>query len=447
MGVNKARRFETFQEAFVRYERTKEMVESNKWVEEADLATRVVTFQVTENCSLNCSYCYQGNKSKKRLSLDTAKKFIDLLFEESYNPKSDFYIGKVKSIILEFIGGEPLLEVKLIRQIINYYRFKAISECHIWATNYMISIISNGVHYFQDDVQELIKENQGKIDFAISLDGCKELHDSCRLFYDGSGSYDLVSKACIHFMENYNPNMNTKLTLAPENINWLSTAFKNLYNLGYDVIHANCVYEKGWNLNHAKILYSEMKKVADFILDNDLENIVFTSLFDEQHFKPMKPEDNHNYCGSTGYMIAVNPDGELFPCIRFMGSSLGDDIEPFSIGDVDNGIGKLECHSCRKCELNSVTRRSQTTDECYNCPVASGCGWCSAYNLQETGTVNKKVNYICDMHKARGLANVYYWNKVYKKNKEGGKFKMYLPKEDALRNINEDEYNMLLNLI
>lgn len=447
MGVNKKRRFETFQESFVRYERTKSLIENDKFIKEKDLSTRVVTFQVTEDCSLNCTYCYQKNKSKKKLNFETAKKFIDLLFEESYDPKSDFYVGKVKSIILEFIGGEPLLEIKLIRQIVSYYRYKAISENHIWATNYMISLISNGVHYFQEDVQEFIKENQGKIDFAISLDGCKELHDSCRLFHNGKGSYDLVEKACIHFMDNYNPNMNTKLTIAPENINWLSIAFKNLYNIGYDVIHANCVYEKGWDLSHASIFYKELKKIADFILDNDLENILFTSLFDEQHFVPMSDEDNQNYCGSTGHMIAINPDGNLFPCLRFMGSSLGKDIEPYSIGDVHNGIGKLDCHNCRKNELASITRRSQSTDECYNCPVAKGCGWCSAYNLQETGSVNKKVSYICDMHKARSLANVYYWNKVYKKNKEDKILKMHLPKENALKIIDEKEYDMLLNLV
>ena len=438
------RRFEVFQDSFSRFETAKSVCEKGYANKDDGLSTRVVTFQVTEDCSLNCTYCYQINKSKKRLSLDTAKKFIDLLFKESYNPESDFYMGNVRCLVLEFIGGEPLLEVKLIRQILNYFKYKAISENHIWATNYMASMISNGVHYFQEDVQELIKENEGKIDFAISLDGCKELHDSCRLFHNGQGSYDLVVDACKHFMKNYNKNMNTKLTLAPENINWLSTAFKNLYDIGYDVIHANCVYEKGWNLEHAKVFYKELKKVADFILDNDLENDIFTSLFDETHFKPLHPEDNKNYCGSTGYMIAVNPDGELYPCIRFMSSSLGENSQSYSIGDVDNGIGKLECHSCRKCELNNVTRRSQSTDECFNCPVASGCGWCSAYNLQETGSVNKKVSYICEMHKARGLANVYYWNKVYKKNNEDKIFKMHLPKNDALKIIDESEYETLL---
>lgn len=50
------------------------------------------------------------------------------------------------------------------------------------------------------------------------------------------------------------------------------------------------------------------------------------------------------------------------------------------------------------------------------------------------------------MHKARSLANVYYWNKWHKQNGDDKKFKMYLPKQDALQIISEDDYNMLLDL-
>jgi sulfatase maturation enzyme AslB (radical SAM superfamily) len=45
--------------------------------EEGDLATKTVTFQVTEDCSLACKYCYQINKSKRRLSFDIAKLMVD----------------------------------------------------------------------------------------------------------------------------------------------------------------------------------------------------------------------------------------------------------------------------------------------------------------------------------------------------------------------------------
>ena len=62
------------------------------------------------------------------------------------------------------------------------------------------------------------------------------------------------------------------------------------------------------------------------------------------------------------------------------------------------------------------------------------------------GTPNKRDTGICLMHKACSLANVYYWNKWYKQNGDDKKFKMYLPKQDALQIISEDDYNMLLDL-
>ena len=50
------------------------------------------------------------------------------------------------------------------------------------------------------------------------------------------------------------------------------------------------------------------------------------------------------------------------------------------------------------------------------------------------------------MHKARALANVYYWNKYYRQKDMDERMKLYLPKEEALKFITEDEYNMLLEL-
>lgn len=96
--------------------------------------------------------------------------------------------------------------------------------------------------------------------------------------------------------------------------------------------------------------------------------------------------------------------------------------------------------------ISNITRRSQSTDECFYCPIAAGCAWCSAYNYEEFGTPNKRAIYICCMHKAQSLANVYYWNTLYKYLNINKKFKMYLPKEEALKIIDENEYNYLLQL-
>ena len=163
---------------------------------------KTITFQVTENCNLCCSYCYQTNKSKECMNFDTAKKFIDLLIKESYDENSYFHISKAAGIIIEFIGGEPLLEIELIDQIYNYFRFRLIQEQHPWAIYHRISMISNGVKYFDPVVQDFLQRNANVVNFSITLDGNKTLHDSCRVFPDGTGSYDLAVEACKYHMKN-----------------------------------------------------------------------------------------------------------------------------------------------------------------------------------------------------------------------------------------------------
>ena len=48
------------------------------------------------------------------MSFEIAKKFIDYVFEGRTNPDSRFYEEKTLGFILDFIGGEPLLEIDLI---------------------------------------------------------------------------------------------------------------------------------------------------------------------------------------------------------------------------------------------------------------------------------------------------------------------------------------------
>ena len=144
-------------------------------------------------------------------------------------------------------------------------------------------------------------------------------------------------------------------------------------------------------------------------------------------------------------MLAFDPAGVAYPCLRYMPSSLGPDVEPIIIGSVD-GIFVTKREKAIKDYLDSITRRSCSTDECFDCPVASGCGQCVAWDYQQNGDPNIRSTNICAMHKARSLANVYYWNKWYKQNGIDETFKMWLPKEEALKIIDEDEYNMLSEL-
>ena len=226
------------------------------------------------------------------------------------------------------------------------------------------------------------------------------------------------------------------MTLSPDNISYTYDAVINLINLGYIDIYLNCVYEEGWNLHHANILYNQMVKISDYILNNNLCEKIYISLFDENMFQPMPIEENNNWCGGAGNtMLAIDYKGDFYTCIRFMESSLNNSQEPLKIGTVLNGFFKTEKEKNAMEQLLSPTRTSQSTEECIYCPIAAGCSWCSGYNYQVTGSVNKRVTYICWMHKARALANVYYWNKVYEKYKINKEFKNYINPNDIQKII------------
>lgn len=410
------------------------------------ILTRSATFQVTDACNLCCSYCYQINKGHRKMSIETAKKFIDLLLTGEKGMSNYINPEISPGIVLDFIGGEPFLEIELIDQIVSYFEERAIEMMHPWATKYMISICSNGVLYFDPKVQSFLNRHKNHMSFSVTIDGNKELHDSCRVFHDGSGSYDMAVAAAKDWMDK-GGYMGSKITIAPGNITYLYDALVHMVEMGYQDINANCVYEEGWTVEHAKELYKQMKRVSDYFLDNNLDfSQYYCSLYEPAFFHPKSPEDNNNWCGGTGMMISCDPDGFIYPCIRYMESSLGTDQKPLRIGDVDNGVGTCEEHKCTIDCLQCITRRSQSTDECFYCPIAEGCSWCSAYNYQVYGTPNARATFICIMHKARALANVYFWNKYYRKRGEKKYMKNYVPDEWALEIIDEDELNMLKEL-
>lgn len=102
---------------------------------------REVTFQVTNQCNLRCDYCYEHHKGPESMSLETGKRIVDLLIRMWEEDKPGGFISKkTKTVILDFIGGEPLLEAPLVSDICDYF-FKqcALKGCTL-ASGARISI-------------------------------------------------------------------------------------------------------------------------------------------------------------------------------------------------------------------------------------------------------------------------------------------------------------------
>lgn len=393
-----------------------------------------VTFQVTDKCNLRCSYCYQISKKTHTLSFEDAKKFVDILLAEDENPYYDPKI--VHGFVFNFIGGEPLLNIDLIDRITDYVIGSMIRMRHRLLFRTRFSICCNGTLYFSEGFQRYLKKYLDWFSLSISIDGDKKLHDKCRVFPDGSGSYDMAVKAARHYKELTGEFPSTKVTLSPDNVGELFPAVKNLLDLGYIEVIGNPAFEKGWELEHARTYYQQLRMLADYLFDNNLDDRVYISFFEEQKggafFQPYdftKEQDLENWCGGNGRMIAVNHTGRIYPCLRYMEDALGDNVPPIVIGHVDRGLGYTQKQRDVIDELQAIDTRSQSSEECINCPIGKGCSWCQAYNYQDSGCLNHRATYICWMHKARCLSNEYFWNRYYEKYDMDDRFINYMKPE------------------
>lgn len=412
------------------------------------MAVKSVTIVVTEDCTLRCSYCYQHAKNGgHRMTEETARRIVDLLFEE--DAKGNEYLNPdiAQALVLDFIGGEPLMETGIIMYFMRYFLYKAVTLNHRWATNYMISISTNGTLCRTPEVQRFLSIYKGRVSLGITIDGNQQLHDACRRYPDGRPSYHIVADAVHLCQQIYGTSHVTKLTLAPANVGYLVDAIKNLYTaFDFGGVYANCVYEDGWTYEHAAILYEQMVKLADWMIDEKVYEHFYCTLFSDLIGQPMGQEDNENWCGGTGAMLCFTTEGDVTPCLRYTHFNLNDKQPEIRIGNLDTGIVGTEGDRAILRDLEKITRRSQSTDECFNCPIASGCAWCSAFNYEETGTPNKRVTYICPMHKARVLANVYYWNKLYRTLGLPDRFPMNVPRDWALNIVPSDVYDHLAEM-
>ena len=400
-----------------------------------------ITLQVTDACNMACTYCYQHNKGHHSMSFETAKKFIDMILDADELVNTYITSTTSKGAIIDFIGGEPWLEIDLISQVSDYFIGELFRRKHPWAIKFMFSACSNGLLHFNPKVQDYLKKHSRHLYYNISIDGNKELHDACRIDLAGNGTYDRAIAAVNQYRDELQGYMGSKMTIAPGNVDKIFNAVSYMIKKNnYRSINLNCVYEEGWTKEHATILYWELHKLADWIVKEGLQNEVELSIFEQNCGKPQPESDNNNWCGGTGLMIAIDYKGDIYPCLRYMESSLNNKVPAYIIGNLECGINREEEHKQRIECLSCITRRSQSTDECFNCPISSGCAWCSAYNYEMFGTPNKRATFICDMHKARSLATVYYHRLI------GKEYPLYCPKEWAIEIIGEEEYNKLYTM-
>jgi uncharacterized protein len=383
-----------------------------------------IIFIVTKDCQLACKYCYLvGKNSNEKMTWEIGKQTIDYILNE---------FSQSKGIILDFIGGEPFLEIELIDRICDYFKVEAYKKELVCFNNYRFNVSTNGINYNSPKVQEFICKNKKHVSIGITIDGTKRKHDLNRIWKGTNkerGSYDDVVKNIPLWLEQI-PNAETKVTISSADIPYIKESVLHLYSLGIHEVNINCVFEDVWKEGDDRVFEEQLMELADAIIDGGYYNDYVCSFFTEHIGKPMDCQmDNQNWCGA-GKMLAVDAEGNFYPCMRFAKYSLRSK-DALIIGNVRDGIDKNKLRP-----FLTLDRCTQSTQECIDCEVASGCAWCQGenYDAADTPTIYQRSTAICKMHKARVRANNYYWNKLYRKlEKEGEReaFENNKPKSNA----------------
>lgn len=170
---------------------------------------------ITQGCNLGCKYCFlenpSGNWKNLTMSFDTAQIAID---------KYVCYVKKenIKNGTIVLFGGEPLINWKLIKQIVEYcnntypdmFSNKELND------NISFRMVTNGTLI---DEEKAIFMKNNNIVAAISLDGPKKINDVNRVFKGTDSSvYDSVLKA-INILKRNNTDFGLSITLSPSVIN------------------------------------------------------------------------------------------------------------------------------------------------------------------------------------------------------------------------------------
>ncbi|HEU5952468.1 TPA: PapB family radical SAM/SPASM ranthipeptide maturase [Streptococcus pneumoniae] len=326
-----------------------------------------MTLMISQKCNLKCRYCYgDGGEYQNRgeMTLDTAIKALNFML--NFTKRKDLYIC--------FFGGEPLMSFNLIKGFIEYMEHN--------------SNFGREIHYSMTTNLTLLNENikrfinDKNISLTVSLDGDKISNDSNRYFENGNGVYDIVVKN----INELNKKVLVRATISPNNLD-IKNSIRHLTT----------------TLNIPNVAWAE----ADNLLnDSDYEKITnsYLELIDyiESLVRKHKYDDVRKYymylnvlrkfssdgirtkgCGAGNNMVAVDIDGKLYPCHRFVG------LADFIIGDVNNNKYDSKKNYLTDWDLANFS-------ECLTCIARNSCGGgCVNQNYYSTGSIRKHSETNC----------------------------------------------------
>lgn len=255
----------------------------------------------TLGCPSNCSYCWSSEEESPVMSVEIIKEVIEWLKNFRREP-----------VTFTFHGGEPLLAgYEFFNEALNLLSNDLIELKPAFA-------IQTNLWNLTPELSQLFSEYD--IPIGSSLDGPKELND----FHRGEGYYDKTMNG-YELAKAYNLKVSFICTFTSYSIKFKDEIFN--FFLDNDLklkLHPALPSIRGENPSKWALLPEDYGELLIFLLDQYLENMDKIELKNIDNLCKCVFTRRGTVCTFVDCMddtFAVGPDGNIYPCYRFVGMS------------------------------------------------------------------------------------------------------------------------------
>ncbi len=339
---------------------------------------------VSQDCNLNCTYCYGDGgdyqKGKMMMSDEVADHFME-----------KFITGESKNYMINFFGGEPLMNLPLMKRIIATLKEK--SERLGFHVTYNIN--TNGTMWSQKIKEFLLNEIQG---ITVSLDGPKEINDIQRVPVGKFSPHDQTVRM-LEGLKERGKNYLVRTVVTKNSYDRLGEIYK--YNMGLSAGSIGLTLGDVDPSNPVAMTDEEYRVMTEGLVKNNVENLLACAANEESHFydftydllelmffKKYRPRP----CNAGNSLAAVAADGDIYPCHRFVG------FKEFCVGNVKdapplNGSFESTFKGFREASVDSM-------DPCSSCWGRYLCGGsCYVISYLREGSITTPPSNYCHLKK------------------------------------------------
>ena len=345
-----------------------------------------IYIMVTHGCNFACEYCFNHDIGQTKISLDQAKKAVDILVENS--PPNE-------QLSISFFGGEPLIGMDIVIGVKNYCKEKYRDR------NWHFGATSNFSNLSKEVWEEVVLDPN--FSMLVSLDG-NSFHNKHRVLKDGSPTFDIVYNNLMKIKNNpylkdvWN-RFQIRCTFPSSDVNTIydRTMFM-LNNFGKQYVIMN-VDEDDWT----KVSYDEyktdiIKVIAEAEKRKDPDIIKNIKFFYDSMIAYKNRLLGINYmeksCGQAMGQFAIDYTGNISPCHRFTNISMHTD--KWVIGNLETGLDEEKVNYIKELDskkINScVERKCKRFGNCAFGCFASGVSCSPDYSAQCNGQDNILFN-------------------------------------------------------